>query len=221
MLSTSFRRVSKGLLAEKTPGVCLRAFFSSKNSSSGLDPAIADYLSDLNIETELHKGVIKTLKTLYGNDVGLSNIQSFGNDGLISLAEALRNENELGGASRPYRMVHFSIPHHSTEFDLKWKLGDSLLQVAQSQEGSELLSEYIEAACSGNASCCTCHVYIGEELFSKLPEPSEAELDMLDLAFEPRETSRLACQVALTDEILQSDVPLYIEVPGGVNNMWG
>ena len=59
----------------------------------------------------------------------------------------------------------------------------------------------IEAACGGSCACSTCHMYIDEPTYEAMPEPSDAELDMLDLAFFPEPTSRLACQVQVTKRL--------------------
>ncbi len=53
----------------------------------------------------------------------------------------------------------------------------------------------IEAACGGSCACATCHVYVDPEWFAKLPNQQEEEEDMLDLAIEPQENSRLSCQL--------------------------
>lgn len=59
----------------------------------------------------------------------------------------------------------------------------------------------IEAACDGNCACSTCHVYISDKYFDKLPPASEEEEDMLDLALFLQPTSRLSCQIILTPDI--------------------
>jgi len=59
----------------------------------------------------------------------------------------------------------------------------------------------IEGACEGSLACSTCHVIIESQWFDALPEASEDEEDMLDLAFGLTKTSRLGCQIKVTDEI--------------------
>lgn len=59
----------------------------------------------------------------------------------------------------------------------------------------------IEAACDGKCMCSTCHVYVDAAHFELLPPPSEDEEDMLDLALERDDTSRLSCQIKLTKAI--------------------
>jgi len=58
----------------------------------------------------------------------------------------------------------------------------------------------IEGACGGQCACSTCHVIMKEEDYGKFPEPTEDELDMLDLAMHRQDTSRLGCQLKLTEE---------------------
>ena len=59
----------------------------------------------------------------------------------------------------------------------------------------------IAAECGGACACATCHVYVTDGWYDKLPEPSESEIDMLDmaLAVEPG-SSRLSCQIACSAE---------------------
>jgi len=59
----------------------------------------------------------------------------------------------------------------------------------------------IEAECGGACACATCHVYVSDEWRAKTGKPSEMEEDMLDFAFDVRETSRLSCQVKVTAEL--------------------
>ena len=58
----------------------------------------------------------------------------------------------------------------------------------------------IEAECGGACSCATCHVYVDKEWVEKTGGPQEMEEDMLDFAFDVRDTSRLSCQISLSDE---------------------
>lgn len=69
------------------------------------------------------------------------------------------------------------------------KAGDNVMRLAQRNDIP------LEGACEGVAACSTCHCVFDPELFDLLPEASEKEEDMLDLAFGLTETSRLACQL--------------------------
>ena len=59
----------------------------------------------------------------------------------------------------------------------------------------------IDADCGGAMACATCHVYVEEKWFNKIPKADDAEIDMIDMAFEPKKNSRLSCQITVTDEL--------------------
>ena len=59
----------------------------------------------------------------------------------------------------------------------------------------------IDADCGGSMACATCHVYVKEEWFNRLPKKEDGEEDMLDMAFEPKKNSRLSCQLTVSDEL--------------------
>jgi ferredoxin len=75
------------------------------------------------------------------------------------------------------------------------KPGDNLLDVAQAADMP------LEGTCEGQMACSTCHVIIAPEWFVRLPRPSEDEDDMLDLAAGVARTSRLSCQIELTEAL--------------------
>ena len=66
----------------------------------------------------------------------------------------------------------------------------------------------IEGACEGSLACATCHVIVDPDWFDRLDPPSEDEEDMLDLAFGLTETSRLGCQIIMSDELDGLEVAL-------------
>ena len=59
----------------------------------------------------------------------------------------------------------------------------------------------IDADCGGSCACATCHVYVDEKWFSKLPNKEHAVEDMLDMAFEPNTFSRLGCQITISNDL--------------------
>lgn len=69
--------------------------------------------------------------------------------------------------------------------------------------------EEIVAECGGGLSCATCHIYVREAWWDRIPGASADEQDLLEATNEPRPNSRLSCQVILTDELdgLEIDVP--------------
>ena len=59
----------------------------------------------------------------------------------------------------------------------------------------------IDADCGGSMACATCHVYVKEDWFNRLPKKENGEEDMIDMAYEPNKFSRLSCQITVSDEI--------------------
>ena len=59
----------------------------------------------------------------------------------------------------------------------------------------------IDADCGGGMACATCHVYVKEDWFNKLPSKLEGEDDMLDQAYETKPHSRLSCQIQISDDL--------------------
>ena len=59
----------------------------------------------------------------------------------------------------------------------------------------------IDADCGGSMACATCHVYVEDKWFDKIPQAEDAENDMIDMAFEPKKNSRLSCQIIVSDEL--------------------
>ena len=89
--------------------------------------------------------------------------------------------------------------------DAEGEPGDSLLRVAQAA-GMPL-----EGTCEGQMACSTCHVVVDKGWFDRLPDASEEEEDMLDLAAGVRRTSRLSCQIVLGDELDGLTVSIPVE----------
>ena len=67
----------------------------------------------------------------------------------------------------------------------------------------------IDADCGGGMACATCHVYVKEDWLNKLPKKEDGEEDMLDMAFEPKQNSRLSCQLIVSEELdgLEVNIP--------------
>ena len=88
---------------------------------------------------------------------------------------------------------------------------DNLLALAQ-RVGMPL-----EGTCEGQMACSTCHVIVDAAYFDALPHASEAEEDMLDFAAGATRTSRLSCQISI------SDCPdgMVVRIPAEANNMQG
>ncbi len=106
--------------------------------------------------------------------------------------------------------VHFTTPRGEA-VEAEAQAGDNLLRVAQAA-GMPL-----EGTCEGQMACSTCHVIVAPEWFDLLPEAAEEEEDMLDLAAGVRRTSRLSCQIVLSEEL----DGLAVTIPAEAHDMRG
>ena len=105
------------------------------------------------------------------------------------------------------KMTFIDADGNRTEVDAP--NGLSVLEIAH-KNGVEL-----EGACEGSLACSTCHVVVEDKWFDKLDEATEEEEDMLDLAFGLTHTSRLGCQIKMSDALDGLEVTL----PAGTRNM--
>ena len=101
------------------------------------------------------------------------------------------------------------IERDGTRRDVDAPLGATVLQVARRHDID------IEGACEGSLACSTCHVIVEQAWFDKLAPASEDEEDMLDLAFGLTHTSRLGCQIRMSNEL----DGLVVKLPPATRNM--
>ena len=107
--------------------------------------------------------------------------------------------------------VYFISPDGETTQTVEAKAGDNLLEIAQNA------GQPLEGTCEAQMACSTCHVVIAKGWFDKLPSAVEDEEDMLDLASGARRTSRLSCQIELTEAL----DGLVVYIPAESRNMQG
>ena len=108
-------------------------------------------------------------------------------------------------------LVRFLRADGSLDKEVQGEPGQRLLDVAWAAR------EPLEGACEGVMACSTCHVIVDADDFAKLPQASEEEEDLLDLAAHASRTSRLACQIILSDD-LES---LSVRIPPAATNWMG
>jgi 2Fe-2S ferredoxin len=87
------------------------------------------------------------------------------------------------------------IERNGTSREVEAPVGLSVLEVAHKHDVD------IEGACEGSLACSTCHVIVDPAWFAKLAKPTEDEEDMLDLAFGLEKTSRLGCQIVISEAL--------------------
>jgi ferredoxin len=107
--------------------------------------------------------------------------------------------------------VRFFRADGTLDKEVEAQPGQRLLDVAWAAK------EPLEGACEGVMACSTCHVIVDTEDFEKLPPASEEEEDLLDLASHASRTSRLACQIVLTERMKS----LTVRIPPGAKNWMG
>jgi 2Fe-2S ferredoxin len=100
------------------------------------------------------------------------------------------------------------IERNGTRREFSEPVGLSLLEVAHKHDID------LEGACEGSLACSTCHVVVEPEWYDLLPDATEDEEDMLDLAFALTKTSRLGCQIILSEEL----DGLTVRLPAGTRN---
>jgi 2Fe-2S ferredoxin len=101
------------------------------------------------------------------------------------------------------------IKTDGTRVEVDAPVGLSVLEIAHRNDLD------LEGACEGSLACSTCHVVIDPEWYDTLHEASEDEEDMLDLAFGLTRTSRLGCQIIMTEEL----DGLTVSLPAGTRNL--
>ncbi|MFT8717161.1 ferredoxin family 2Fe-2S iron-sulfur cluster binding protein [Gluconobacter potus] len=87
------------------------------------------------------------------------------------------------------------IERDGTRRDVDAPVGLSVLEIAHKHDID------LEGACEGSLACATCHVVVDPEWAARLSTPTDDEEDMLDLAFGLEKTSRLGCQIVMTDAL--------------------
>lgn len=108
-------------------------------------------------------------------------------------------------------LVRFLRADGTLDKEVEAAPGQRLLDVAWAAR------EPLEGACEGVMACSTCHVIVDSHDFEKLPKAAEEEEDLLDLAAHATRTSRLACQIILTEDMES----LSVRIPASATNWMG
>ncbi|KAI9183113.1 mitochondrial matrix iron-sulfur protein [Blastocladiella emersonii ATCC 22665] len=114
---------------------------------------------------------------------------------------------KASGVDHPYSVTF--VTSDGDKFTVGADEGDSLLDLAHSNDIE------LEGACEGSLACSTCHVIVEPKFYDAIPEPTDEENDMLDLAFGLTDTSRLGCQVQMCKEL----DGMTVTIPSVTRNM--
>lgn len=161
------------------------------------------------VRCTINAAVLKSPKSLAKNGSNFNFLQSWANFNTIMNQRLVRT---FSVGTQLQQDVNITFLRASGEkIQTKGKVGDSLLDV--------VVNNHIDlegfGSCEGTLTCSTCHLIFKKEDFEKLPDTaSDEELDILDLAYEVTETSRLGCQVTLTKDM----DGLVITVPATIND---
>ena len=88
------------------------------------------------------------------------------------------------------------VAFDGTRFDLDAPTGSTVMETAVKNDVPG-----IEAECGGACACATCHVHVDDAWAEKVGKPEAMEEDMLDFAYDLKPTSRLSCQIKVTDDL--------------------
>jgi len=119
----------------------------------------------------------------------------------------LHSHEELDPSAKDVHVTF--IDTDGSRIPVTGKVGQSLLDLAHANDVE------LEGACEASLACSTCHVILPQSFYQKLSDPSDEENDMLDMAFGLTDTSRLGCQVKLSEDLEGMEVQL----PAATRNM--
>ncbi len=105
--------------------------------------------------------------------------------------------------------ITFVSPDGKVRKEVEAPVGLSVLEIAHRNDID------LEGACEGSLACSTCHVVVEPKWYDELDDPTEEEEDMLDLAFGLTHTSRLGCQIKMTEDL----DGLVVTLPSATRNM--
>jgi ferredoxin len=142
----------------------------------------------------------------------LKEVQAIGEDGLKSLAKAVQQDLSKFANSSIVKVI-VNVPSQHRHIEVLGREGETLYDLSRREPA---FASVLECACGGIAACSTCHVYVDKSFRDKLPPPQDSELDMLDLAWGQKKSSRLGCQIKLT-KLLDG---IMIKIPEQTNNLY-
>ncbi|XP_078046827.1 adrenodoxin-like protein 2, mitochondrial Ferredoxin 2 isoform X1 [Augochlora pura] len=128
----------------------------------------------------------------------VSNYSKYKNNKALSSFQTIRQTSTTQPLCEKQEVNITFIKANGEKIKAKGKEGDTILDIVVNNEID--LDGY--GACEGTLTCSTCHLIFPKEVYDTLPDkPTDEELDMLDLAYELTDTSRLGCQIVMTKEL--------------------
>jgi 2Fe-2S ferredoxin len=153
----------------------------------------------------------------YNMQPSVSLLESLGKKGIQDFLDSIAREEQLKMKNTNTKQIQVNIitsTHPMKRFSFQARIGQTLKDC---MEENQELRMYLECACGGIAACSTCHLYVHEPYFKKIPAITSEEEDMLDLAADVTPHSRLGCQIVL-DESCEG---ITFQIPPSVHNLYG
>ncbi|XP_031847349.1 adrenodoxin-like protein 2, mitochondrial Ferredoxin 2 [Nomia melanderi] len=140
-----------------------------------------------------------------------SNYSKYKSGTVLSSCQAIRHTSTTQPLSEKQEVNITFVKASGEIIRAKGKEGDTILDIVVNNEID--LDGF--GACEGTLTCSTCHLIFSKEVYDSLPDkPTDEELDMLDLAYELTDTSRLGCQIVMTKEL----DGIEVRVPSTLND---
>ena len=140
-----------------------------------------------------------------------SNCSKYKSDTPLPFLQAARAASTTQPLSEKQEVNITFVTASGERIKAKGKVGDTILDIVVNNEID--LDGY--GACEGTLTCSTCHLIFAKEIYDALPDkPTDEELDMLDLAYELTDTSRLGCQIVMTTKL----DGIEVRVPATLND---
>ncbi|XP_043511827.1 adrenodoxin-like protein 2, mitochondrial [Frieseomelitta varia] len=140
-----------------------------------------------------------------------SNYSKYTSNTMLPFLQTTRGASTTQQLSEKQEVNVTFVRANGERIKAKGKVGDTILDIVVNNEID--LDGY--GACEGTLTCSTCHLIFSKEVYDALPnEPTDEELDMLDLAYELTDTSRLGCQIVMTKKL----DGIEVRVPSTIND---
>ncbi|KAK1116748.1 Ferredoxin-2, mitochondrial [Melipona bicolor] len=140
-----------------------------------------------------------------------SNYSKYTSNTMLPFLQTTRGASTTQPLSEKQEVSITFVKANGERIKAKGNVGDSILDIVVNNEID--LDGY--GACEGTLTCSTCHLIFSKEVYDALPnKPTDEELDMLDLAYELTDTSRLGCQIIMTKKL----DGIEVRVPSTIND---
>jgi ferredoxin len=203
----------------------VRRYLSLMGGGDDKSAEALTWLAQSGVKPNVASEVISVFQKAGGGTVSSATLKQLGDKGLQALIQSVerdlaaqeRRREQQGGEENAKKIsIFINNPRVSSTMKSIDVYPDEPLYDSASSAPVASLAEDLEFACGGNAACSTCHIVLDPAFFPLLPPAEEDEQDMLDLAWGPTDTSRLACQV----KVPRACHGMVVTIPSESNNLF-